>query len=57
VETLSTRHLALDTLLGKNEQGGLVRAGRCGGAELQCSVVGGQWSETGDSWWGEDTVD
>ena len=26
------KHLALDTLPGKNRHGGLVRAGRCGGA-------------------------
>jgi len=29
---LLAKHLSLDTLLGKNEHGGLARAGRCGGA-------------------------
>ncbi len=52
-------HLTLATLLGKIEHGGLVRAGRCGGAapaqeraegpnaQMQWSVVSGQWSVTG----------
>ncbi len=50
------KHLTLDTLLGKNQHGGLVRAGRCGGAapaqgrakgpdaQLQWSGVRGQGS-------------
>ncbi len=56
VETLLARHFALDTLPGKNKHGGLARAGRCGGGELQWSVVGGQWSESGDSRWRVETL-
>ncbi len=43
VETLLARHLSLDTLLGKNRHGGLVRAGRTAVVRGQWPGVRGQW--------------
>ncbi len=65
------RHLSLDTLPGENRHGGLVRAGRCGGAAPaqgraegpdaqncsgQWSVIGGQLVVEGGGDVGDDVV-